>query len=247
MKSDPLEQKYAEKWYQQRYEKASRICKILNSFKAHPNPSILDIGCHEGDMEEVFTKFTKNFVIGIDISYNSLKKAREKTNQKNEIEFVQSSAKALPINKAKIDWIICNYVIDYLKIEDREKIIKEFELVLKKDGLVYLSVGNSLFLKLYKVCPPLFTPIVGKYFGRQHTGSKSFVSPMNYEFWKKEVLENKNLEIIDVTLDAIFDTMRNKLEKNNNFLKMIKKITKCFYRIFFKLSPTWIFILKHKE
>lgn len=247
MSSNSNGEKYANEWYKQRYGKANKIYLRLNSVKAHSNPLILDIGCHEGDMEKVFAKFTQNFVIGIDISFNSLKKAKSKINQKNKIEFIQTSAKALPIRQSKIDWIICNYVIDYLKIEDREKVIKEFELVLKKDGLVYLSVGNSLFLKLYKICPPLFTPIVGKYFGKQHTNSKSFVSPMNYDFWKKEILEKKDLEIIDVTLDAIFDTMGDKLEKNNNFSKMIKKITKCFYRIFFKLSPTWIFILKHKE
>ena len=47
MQPDPLEQKYAEKWYQQRYEKANRIVKTLNSIKVHPNPSIMDVGCHE--------------------------------------------------------------------------------------------------------------------------------------------------------------------------------------------------------
>ena len=247
MPSDSNGEKYANEWYKQRYSKANKIYLSLNSFKAHSNPSILDVGCHEGDMEEVFAKFTQNFVIGIDISYNSLKKAKSKINQKNEIEFIQASAKALPIRKSKIDWIICNYVIDYLKLEDRKKVIKEFELILKNEGLVYISVGNSFFLKLYKIFPPLFTPIVGKYFGRRYTGSKSFVNPMNYEFWKNDILENKDLEITDVTLDAILNTIGSKFEQTNYFSKMVKKITKCLYRIFFKLSPTWIFILKHKE
>ena len=70
---------------------------------------------------------------------------------------------------------------------------------------------------------------------------------MNYEFWKNDILENKDLEITDVTLDAILNTIGSKFEQTNYFSKMVKKITKCLYRIFFKLSPTWIFILKHKE
>ena len=247
MPSDSNGEKYTNEWYKRRYGKANKIYLSLNSFKAHSNPLILDVGCHEGDMEKVFAKFTQNFVIGIDISYNSLKKAKSKINQKNKIEFIQASAKALPIRKSKIDWIICNYVIDYLKLEDRERVIKEFELILKNEGLVYLSVGNNLFLKLYKIFPPLFTPIIGKYFGRQHTDSKSFINPMNYEFWKNDVLENKDLEITDVTLDALLDTVGSKFEQNNYFVKIVKKITKYTYKIFFKLSPTWIFILKHKE
>ena len=244
METDPFEQRYAKKWYQQRYEKANRICNILNSVKNHSNPLIVDVGCHEGDMEELFAKFTNDFVVGIDISYDSLRRAKNKINQNYKIEFIQASANALPIRKTKIDWIICNYVIDYLEIKDREKVINEFELLLKNDGLVYLSVGNSLFLKLFKIFPSLFTPFVGEYFGKQHTGSKSYASPMNYEYWKK-VVHGKVLEITDITSDLISEEISKKT-KNQILAKFIKNLTKRCYRLFLNLSPTWIFILQRK-
>jgi SAM-dependent methyltransferase len=66
------------KWREKRQAKAFRICNVLKSIyqDIQNEPIILDVGCHEGVMDQFFAKFTNNLLIGIDISFNSLKIGR---------------------------------------------------------------------------------------------------------------------------------------------------------------------------
>lgn len=230
---------YSKKWYIQRIEKANGIMNMLISYYPKRNPIILDIGCHEGDMEKSFKNYSNNFIIGLDINFQSLLKARSilELQKRKNIEFVQASANYLPIKNKRIDWIICNYVIDYLQMNEREKVIKQLKLILHDKGIIYLTVGNSLFLKLYKLFPKLGSKFVGKYYGKITTDDKSeWISPMNYKFWRK-IAEKNNFLLNDVTIERITDNAR----------KNVKIFFKIFYKILRGYSPNMVFILKHNR
>ncbi len=237
-------QKYAEDWYKKRDTIAYRICNILKSEKNHSNPVVLDIGCHEGDMENIIKQYTNNMVIGLELSLVSIKHAlrnTKKTNLKN-IEFVCASLENLPIKNECIDWIICNYVDGYLKKEDKINAFNQFERILKRNGLVYFTTGGHFFIKIFKLAPFMFESIVGKYYGRVNTSSKQWMVVETYHFWMKKVLENRNLRVDDKTSMIIYNEFIHKLKLNKFLLNIIRKIMFKAYRVFRDFSPSWIFV-----
>jgi len=235
-----------ERWNQEKSSKARRIGKTLMSYsqQENSNPLILDVGCFEGLMDEQFVKFTKNFIIGIDVHFNSIKKARLNATSKDlkNVEYIVAAADAIPIRDKKIDWIVCNYVIDYL--DDKKVVIDEFERLLSKNGQVYLSVENKTLLNIYKKIPFLFRPVIkeNNFYGRIYPSPESpFGSPENYQFWMKQ-LNRQKLKMYDITPELILHG--DKDQPNNSASKMLKAI-KFFYPILARFSPTWAFVLSN--
>ena len=226
-------EKWVQKYKTERKDKAESVYQILKSNdQKNSDPKILDIGCFEGKMIEQFVTHSNNLIIGIEVSFEALKIANKNLKKKN-IGFIVADAKNLPLKENTFDWIVCSQVIDCL--ENKIGTVQEFDRVLKSNGLVYLSTASNLFLKLYKRFPRVFIPYVGPYYGRFMTDFKSgFISPMNYKFWKKTVLEKTKLKINDITPKVI-------LEKKK--IKKYKMLIDILYFIFSNWSPTWIFIL----
>ena len=238
------EEKKVVKWKEKRRAKAYRIGNVLKSMsqEIHNNPIILDVGCHEGDMDQFFAKFTNNLLIGIDISFNSLKIAI--SNSKKEglgnIEYVQADASALPFRSEKIDWLISNHVVDY--IDEKESIFSEFLRIINKNGLIYLAVMSNQFLKLYKLFPFIFVPILGPFYGRSYPSYESkYGTPKSHKFWIDMTEKKFNLDTIDITTFL--------MSKNSDFqhLVRIKKSQNLLRRFLSKISPSWVFIIQKKS
>lgn len=237
------EEKKIVKWREKRQTKAFRIGNVLKSISQdiHNEPIILDVGCHEGGMDQFFTKFTNNLVIGIDISFNSLKIAM--SNSKNgelaNIEYVQADASALPFRSEKIDWLISNHVIDYIDV--KESIFSEFVRIINKNGLIYLAVMNKVFLKLYKLFPFIFVPILGPFYGRSYPSYESeYGSPKPHIFWKDYIAKKFDLDIIDITTFL--------MSNSSDFQHLVtaKKSQSFLRRFLSQISPSWVFIIQKK-
>jgi len=248
MNLDRNSQKWLEKFLSNRFVKAQRICETLRNFskKNSPNnPIILDLGCYDGSMEEYFVNYTNNLVVGIDLDHDALKNGSSNLKKKHlkNLEFITADAQALPIKDGKIDWLICNQVVDYS--EDKNKVIEETKRVLSPNGMIYLSVVNSSFLKLYRKFPFLFVPYLGPFYGRVYPSSKSkFGSPMNYDYWTKQEIMKSIFEIKDVTPYVIIEAQKNSQQRKPSSFS--KTLVKLIYPILSHLFPSWVFLLYHK-
>ena len=109
--------------------------------------------------------------------------------------------------------------------------------------MVYLSVGSRLFLKLYRMFPFIFSSIIDSDYGKKTTSSKiDDVIPMNYDFWKKDICVGRKIKSFDITQDVI--NSNTSINEKKIFYIFKKNTNRITYRIFNKISPTWIFLLK---
>lgn len=116
------------KKYDSRHENATTryIRKVEKNFIKNASGLILDIGCGTG------YHLTENS-IGIDPSIEMLKEAKSS-------KVMQANAEDLPFHDNSFDSILCLFTV--LNLCDYNKVIKEMNRVLKKDGLVFLSVTS---------------------------------------------------------------------------------------------------------
>lgn len=98
----------------------------------------LDAGCGEG----IYFNSFKNQVIGIDITLELLKKAKNKCNEK--INLVLGDTIFLPFKDKVFDFILCSNVMEHIQDNEVKKAIHEFERVSK--GVIQIDVPNSAFL-----------------------------------------------------------------------------------------------------
>ena len=222
------------KWDEGRIRKAERIFSIVQGLISKQNGVILDVGCHEGAMEEIFTKNKQKKIIGIDISLDTLKSAQLKfQNGSKNIEFVNADGLHLPFKKDVVECIICNHVIDYL--EPKGQLISEFMIVLKENGYMYLAVINMEFLKWYLRFPKFFKIIVGPFYGRvKPSFSSKFGTPEKYQFWQDVLSKRNRIKNSDITANIILKNDKNIL-KETTLGKILRKILS-------KISPSWVFI-----
>jgi len=112
--------------------------KLLNPYELS-NKIILDIGCNEGDLVDFLNINNVSFsYIGIDINFISLLSAKNKN-----LTVVQCDLnnKALPFKDNSVDIVVCTEVLEHLI--NPKKIITEIHRIIKKDGIVIISLPNE--------------------------------------------------------------------------------------------------------
>ncbi len=119
---------------------------------------ILDVGTGTGEVLKKLKEVNlKNTVIGLDVSQNMLKKAKEKTGYNT---FIKASAYNLPFKNCSLDAVVSSLVFRHL---DNEKALLEFERVLKENGLIGIldiAKPNPLLYKIvYFLANKIFRPI----------------------------------------------------------------------------------------
>lgn len=122
--------------YIQRTKEMIPYHAIDKMIKYLPSGSLmLDAGCAFGRDTKIFAdKGLKT--IGIDLSEQLLNEARKRFPQ---IEFRQMDVRKLDFPSNYFDGIWCNAVLLHLKDEDIIKALKEFNRVLKKNGILCIS------------------------------------------------------------------------------------------------------------
>ena len=115
----------------------------LDNSNLSKNSKILDVGCGAGMMaKEVGNRGYE--ILGMDYSYNMIKRAKVICNTKFAINFFQGDVESLPFKDSVFDMVLCLGVITYLKSEERA--LHEMSRVLKPDGTLILSIVNKVSL-----------------------------------------------------------------------------------------------------
>jgi 2-polyprenyl-3-methyl-5-hydroxy-6-metoxy-1,4-benzoquinol methylase len=108
------------------------------------NKEILDIGCGYGWCELIFLKRKANKIVGIEISENDLKTAKENVKD-DKVCFKIGSAISLPFENESFDTIVCWEVIEHIQKDTENIMFAEANRVLKKNGVFYLSTPFNYF------------------------------------------------------------------------------------------------------
>lgn len=123
--------------------------------------SILDLCCGTGDICELLKKkYPNSSIIGLDFSQKMLNIAKRKH---QTINFLEHDITNLPFDNESFD--LCTISFGLRNVEDMEKVLKEINRVLKKDGIfLNLDIGKpnkfwNMFLKPYM---NILVPILGK-------------------------------------------------------------------------------------
>ncbi len=123
------------------------------------NTSILDLGCGNGRFYHFFKDKKINYW-GVDISEKLIEKAKENHPRAN---FETANALNLPFEDEKFDSIFSLAVFHHIPtVEERIKFLKEAKRVLKKNGILKISVWNLLEYKKELYFKNIFKKISGE-------------------------------------------------------------------------------------
>jgi len=200
--------------------KARTIMNLLKGYKNIKNSKILDIGTGSGVIAYELGKISKN-VYSVDVVDERI--------VKDNFVFKKIKDAKLPFKNNEFDIIISNHVMAHVRNDEMH--LKEIRRVLNKDGVVYLSMLNKLWLLepnfnllflswLPKKIADLYVRLSGK-------GKYYNVNPLIYRAFIKKI--NKYFTYKDVTIKII---------------KQKLSVPSLAYRLFKIFSPTWSLILK---
>ncbi|MFA4999779.1 MAG: class I SAM-dependent methyltransferase [Patescibacteria group bacterium] len=113
------------------------------------NKTVLDVGCGYGWFELSAVKRGCSKIIGIEISGEDLKTAKENIDN-DRIEFKTGSAIQLPFNDNEFDSIVSWEVIEHIPKNTENIMFREVKRVLKNNGVFYLSTPyNNFFSNIF--------------------------------------------------------------------------------------------------
>lgn len=118
--------------------------EFANNLKAKkPDAKVLDIGCGDGWISIKLAKLGFS-VSGIDSSQTAIKRAKKSADSEGlDVDFRVGDALNLPFEDKKFDAIIDRGLLHHILPENRGKYYENIKRVLKKEGLVYLSVFSK--------------------------------------------------------------------------------------------------------
>jgi len=114
--------------------------KILKSYNIGQE-RILDAGCGSGQFSIPLSK--RNFVVGLDISANGIRKAKARFPLGYRLELVVADCRHLPFGEHVFTKIICFEVIEHMGVSDAVLMLREFKHVIKSDGSLLLSTPKK--------------------------------------------------------------------------------------------------------
>ncbi len=107
---------------------------------------VLDAGCGTGKFLPVLERYAKEY-IGIDLSPDQLKKAKDKSVKDNSV-FKECDLSRIDLENESVDIIVSSWVLGtIIDIDERNKCLNELKRVLKKGGKIILieNEENSEF------------------------------------------------------------------------------------------------------
>ncbi|HUS51813.1 MAG TPA: methyltransferase domain-containing protein [Candidatus Paceibacterota bacterium] len=197
------------------------------------NKEVLDIGCGYGWCELNFLKREVSKIVGMEISENDLKTAKENV-QNNRVDFKVARAVNLPFENKSFDTVVAWEVIEHIPKNTETSMFKEVYRVLKPGGCFYLSTPHKSLLT--NILDPAWWLI-----GHRHYSLKNlskFAQNNNFEIMESKVVGSwwTLFSIIDLYISK-WILRRNKLF--NDFLdkKEDKEFfSKGFANVFIKLK-----------
>jgi ubiquinone/menaquinone biosynthesis C-methylase UbiE len=181
----------------ERYKQERRARVIASFLSPTPADVVLDIGCAEGFTTSHLLK--AGFVVGLDVSKNSLLVAREKVRQSN-VQFVCADATLLPIRTGAFKKIVMLEILEHLPEDAQKKLCEEADRVLNENGVLIVSVPYKEEITYTKCihCGKL-TPLWGHLHSMDEEKCKSLL-PNHYTLTTKCHLPN----VAIISLSRIF-------------------------------------------
>jgi len=120
-----------------------RNSKALKNIVLHLDDTIVDMGCGSGNLIDLFGTHCK-FVYAVDISKKMLEEAKDNNNS-NNVEYIQTSCDACPLDDESVDKVISLGLLDY--VPDIQSVLIEINRILKSGGIAVITVPKkpSLF------------------------------------------------------------------------------------------------------
>ncbi len=118
---------------------AKATLDLLEKVNLKPGSDVLDAGCGIGGSSRLMAKKFDFIVAGMDLSDQFIQTARAISDRfflSDQVYFQQGSILEMPFENDSFDAILCQHVL--MNIEDKEKVIKEFFRVLRKNGKLIL-------------------------------------------------------------------------------------------------------------
>jgi len=128
------------KWASLKSEKeARRYYQIIDYIKKYgsSNPSILDIGCGEGVLNERIKGLDFEYFLGLDFSEVSIEKAKNKNLPK--AEFVAKDVVTFRPQR-NFDVIVFNEAFYYIHDTEKDNVLNRMLEHLNKDGIIITSI-----------------------------------------------------------------------------------------------------------
>lgn len=104
---------------------------------------ILDFGCGVGNSSLYLSKYFPNAeILGIDVSLKSIEMAKSKNIPNGHFDIYDG--KRLEYEKESFDTVFISNVFHHIEHEQHIEILKEIQMILKRDGVVFFFEHNTL-------------------------------------------------------------------------------------------------------
>ena len=128
------------RWESLKSEKeAKRYHQIIDYLKKHgsDNPSIMDIGCGDGVLNQRLDEVEFSYFLGLDFSKVSIDKAKAKNFPKSEFE----TADAIKYHpKRNFDAIVFNEAFYYIRDTEKQNVLDRMLDHLNENGIIITSI-----------------------------------------------------------------------------------------------------------
>ncbi len=123
------------------HESFDHFCELIET----KNASVLEIGCGPGNITKYILNKRPDFeLLGIDIAPNMIDLAR-KNNPSAKFK-IMDCKNILDID-LKFNAILCGFTLPYLNKEEVLQLIKDTSVLLKSNGILYLSTMEDNYMK----------------------------------------------------------------------------------------------------
>jgi len=129
---------YDHSWLSARLKKTQRqtIEKIPGEIFGK---TILDLGTGTGNLLIYLAPKKPQKLVGLDVSPEMIKQAKEKTKDIPSVELAVADAEKIPYPDNYFDYVICNNVFHHIVKDKAKNVFWEIKRVLKKDGWFLLQ------------------------------------------------------------------------------------------------------------
>ncbi len=127
--------------YEDKHFYHTTLSQLLSLYIKHGGGKILDAGCGTGRFLIELDKYGISY--GTDVSKDALKYAK----LRGHFRLTNSSLLNLPYKNESFDIIVCLGVLYHMQIKDDESVLREISRLLKKNGIVIITVAAHEFLR----------------------------------------------------------------------------------------------------
>jgi len=134
---------------------AEHKVRTIKKVEKRENLKILDFGCGDGEVIKFFKKhFPKSKISGIDISDESIEKAKNKVG--NTCNLKKYNGEKIPYKNESFDIVFVACVFHHINKKLHKKLFLEIKRVLKQSGKIYIfehNPYNPVTRHLVNTCP----------------------------------------------------------------------------------------------